>query len=186
MSSEEISCNCAQLFGFSAAEDGVRPEQEPLKGLKTFQTQKFIRQTSENEQKLRQCRIHPSIFCHRSSCSEGRGGVAACPSCLVAKVGWVKTAHGSFGDLQSLGRDRNQMFLPAGLFMTNPKTAGLHLLSSIQCVSEPTKPSLTCSLTPGKILQSSRVHVQLCRSIMVCLSIIYLATAPPFHLQPVL
>lgn len=60
MSSEETSCNCAQLFGFSADEDGVRPEQEPLKERNTLQTQNFIRQTPENEQKLRS--IHPSIF----------------------------------------------------------------------------------------------------------------------------
>lgn len=33
------------------------------------------------------CTLHPSIFCHRFSSTEGHWGAAASPSCLGAKAG---------------------------------------------------------------------------------------------------
>lgn len=91
MSSEEISCNCAQLFGFSAAEDGVRPEQEPLKERNTSSDK-----LPKMKKKLGKVRsVHPSIHflsplillsgwwgrCSLSSPSWGEGGVH--PGCFA-------------------------------------------------------------------------------------------------------
>lgn len=73
MSVEEISCNCAQLFGFSAAEDGVRPEQEPFERAEYFANSE-LHPTNSRKSTKKQSVFHPSIFLSPLIVLSGGGG----------------------------------------------------------------------------------------------------------------